>query len=117
MTGEYCRFRELSNRHGAGIGRREHRPIRDAGRVTAWLWRAKILRDYPELAPHLRDVLRAVAAPELVVGDLLYEDRRRHYLRDAGPSRWLVVVVGYEQEPARVITAFGSRKDPRSWSK
>jgi hypothetical protein len=29
----------------------------------------------------------------------------------------LLVVLSYEQEPARVISAFGNRKDPRSWSK
>jgi hypothetical protein len=43
--------------------------------------------------------------------------RRRYYLKDAGPSRWLLVVVSYEQEPARIISAFGNRKDPPSWSK
>ena len=85
--------------------------------VPADLWRDKILRGHPELAPHLADVLRAVAEPDRVLPDPVYELRRRHYLRGAGPSRWLLVVVSYEQEPARVISAFGNRKDPRSWSK
>lgn len=85
--------------------------------VPARLWREKILRAHPELAPFLDDVARAVAAPDHVVNDPVYEDRRRYYLRSAGPSRWLLVVVSYEQEPARVISAFGNRKDPRSWSK
>jgi len=80
------------------------------------LWRNKILRDHPELASHLDDVLRAVAEPDRILPDPVYERRRRHYLRGAGPSRWLLVVVSYEQEPARVISAFGNRKDPRSWS-
>jgi hypothetical protein len=80
------------------------------------LWRGKILRDHPEMIGHLADVLRAVGEPDLVVGDPMYKDRRRHYLRGAGPSRWLLVVVSYGQEPARVISAFGNRKDPRSWS-
>jgi len=85
--------------------------------VPAGLWRHKILRDHPELVAHLDDVLRAVAEPDRVLPDPVYERRRRHYLRGAGPSRWLLVVVSYEQEPARVVSAFGNRKDPRSWSK
>lgn len=85
--------------------------------VPADLWRDKILRGHPELAPHLTDVLRAIAEPDRVLPDSVYERRSRHYLRGAGPSRCLLVVVSYEQEPARVISAFGNRKDPRSWSK
>jgi hypothetical protein len=85
--------------------------------VPADLWSDKILRGHPELASHLADVLRAVAEPDRVLPDPVYEWRWRHYLRGAGPSRWLLVVVSYEQEPARVISAFGNRKDPRSWSK
>jgi hypothetical protein len=85
--------------------------------VPATLWRDKILRDHPELAPHLADVLKAIADPDRVHPDPVYERRHRHYLRGAGPSRWLLVVVSYEGEPARVISAFGNRKDPRTWSK
>lgn len=85
--------------------------------VPSALWREKILRAHPELATYLVDVLRAVAEPDHVLEDPFYRHRRRFYLRDAGPSRWLMVVVSYEQEPARVISAFGNRKDPRSWSK
>jgi len=84
--------------------------------VPAAVWREKILRDHPELAS-LADVLRAIAEPDCILPDPVYEGRRRHYLRGAGPSRWLLVVVSYEQDPARVISAFGNRKDPRSWSK
>jgi hypothetical protein len=95
--------------------------VQDVGGATvvvpAELWREKILRDHPELASHLADVLRAVAAPDHVLADPVYRDRRRYYLHGAGPSRWLLVVVSYEQVPARVISAFGNRKDPRSWTK
>lgn len=84
--------------------------------VPAALWQEKILRDHPELAPHLADVLRAIAEPDRVLPDPVYERRRRYYLHEAGPSRWLLVVVSYEQQPARLISAFGNRKDPRSWS-
>jgi hypothetical protein len=85
--------------------------------TPARLWHDKVLRDHPELEPHLADVLRAVAEPDHIAVDPVYEQRRRHYLRGAGPSRWLAVVVSYEQEPARVISAFGNRKDPPSWSR
>jgi len=85
--------------------------------VPSELWQDKILRDHPELATHLDDVLRAVAEPDQILDDPIYKQRRRHYLRGAGPSRWLLVVLSYEQEPARVISAFGIRKDPRSWHK
>jgi hypothetical protein len=86
--------------------------------VPATLWQDKILRDHhPELASHFADLLRAIAEPDRVLPDPVYEGRCRHYLRGAGPSRWLLVVVSYEQKPARVISAFGNRKDPRSWSK
>lgn len=71
--------------------------IGDAGgtRVVlpADVWSGKILRDHPELSSHLADVLRAVAEPDLVLPDPVFETRRRYYLRDAGPSRWLLVVV------------------------
>jgi len=85
--------------------------------VPRLLWEEKLLRDHPEVGPHLADVLRTVGEPDHVAVDPVYERRRRYYLQDAGPSRWLLVVVSYEQEPARVITAFGNRKDPPSWSK
>jgi hypothetical protein len=80
------------------------------------VWHEKVLRDHPELDGHLDDVLRAVHAPDHVESDPAYERRTRFHLRGAGPSRWLLVVVSYEQEPARIISAFGNRKDPRSWS-
>jgi hypothetical protein len=61
------------------------------------LWTTKILRDLPELSGHLADVLRTVEGPDLVLPDPVFDHRRRHYLRGAGPSRWLLVVVSYEQ--------------------
>ena len=94
---------------------RDHDGVRVV--VPAPLWDEKVLRDHPELGPHLPDVLRAINEPDHVTPDPIFDGRRRHYLRNAGPSRWLLVVLSYEQEPARLITAFANRKDPRSWSK
>jgi len=74
--------------------------------LPARVWRDKLLCDHPELEAHRADVLRAISEPEHVAADPVYENRR-----------WLLVVVSYEQEPARIISAFGNRKDPPSWSK
>lgn len=84
--------------------------------LLARVWDDKVLRDHAELDGYLPEVLRAVSEPDHVEPDPTYERRRRFHLRGAGPSRWLLVVVSYEQEPARIISAFGNRKDPRSWS-
>lgn len=95
-----------------------HDPEGNPAILPASLWRGKILQNHSELASHVDDVLRAVQAPDVVHIDPTYAKRRRFYLRGAGPSRWLLVVVSYEQSPARIISAFGIRKDPRApWSK
>lgn len=44
-------------------------------------------------------------------------DRTRFYRRNLGPSRWLLTVVSYEQDPARIITAVANRKDPKLWKR
>ncbi len=80
------------------------------------IWREKIVRDHPEIAEHRSDVLRAVSAPDHVASDPIFEQRTRYYMSGVGPSRWLLVVVSYEQTPARIVSAFANRKDPKSWS-
>jgi hypothetical protein len=85
--------------------------------VPAALWHKKVLQEHPELGPRIADVLRTIQAPDHVAPDSIFGGRRRHYLRNAGSSRWLLVVLSSEQELARLITAFANRKDPRSWSK
>jgi len=80
------------------------------------VWRDKIVRDHPEIDTHLSDVLQAVTKPDHVAADPNFAGRTRYYLQGVGPSRWLLVVVSYEQVPARIVSAFANRKDPRSWS-
>ena len=63
---------------------------------------------------HLDAVMETVAKPDHVEPDAL-PTRTRFYRRNAGPSRWLMAVVSYEQEPARIITALANRKDPKRW--
>jgi hypothetical protein len=72
---------------------------------------AHIVDGHPDMAPHQDTILAALALPD-------HEDRdertgrQRYWRRGLGPSRWLVVVVEFEDEVGRVVTAFASRKDP-----
>jgi hypothetical protein len=76
--------------------------------LLARIWEDKITRDHPELVDHLEAVMETVAKPDHVEPDAL-ADRTRFYRRAAGPSRWLMAVVSYEQQPARIITALANR--------
>jgi hypothetical protein len=80
------------------------------------LWREKIVRDHPEIDSYRKDALRAVSRPDHIAPDPSFEARKRYYARGIGPSRWLLVVVSYEQMPARIVSVFANRKDPKSWS-
>jgi hypothetical protein len=83
--------------------------------LLARIWEDKISRDHPELVDHLDAVMETVAEPDHVEPDAL-PDRTRFYRRSVGPSRWLMAVVSYEQQPARIITALANRKDPKLWT-
>ncbi len=74
------------------------------------------MRDHPEIAAYRAEVLGAVSAPDHVALDPDFKERKRYYAHDVGPSRWLLVVVSYEQTLARIVSAFANRKDPKSWS-
>lgn len=83
-------------------------------------WHEHILdprEGHGELTAHLDAVLATVSAPEHRVPDL-FERRERFYKRGVGPSRWLMVVVSFEQEPARVVTAlgYGHGRAPAGWN-
>jgi hypothetical protein len=80
------------------------------------VWRKKIVRDHPEMTAHMAAVLGAANTPDHVAPDPVFGERTRYYVRGAGPSQWLLVVVSYEQTPARIVSAFANRKDPKSWS-
>ncbi len=82
--------------------------------LLARIWEQKITRDHPELGDQLDQVLNTVTTPDHVEPDP-HARRRRYYRRRVGPSRWLLVVVSFEQEPGRIITALATRKDPRGW--
>jgi hypothetical protein len=80
------------------------------------VWHGKIAVDHPEMASFIEEVLRAAHVPDHAESDPVHRDRTRYYSRGVGPSAWLVVVVSYEQKPARIVSAFANRKDPPAWS-
>ena len=82
--------------------------------LPARIWEDKIVVGHPELRELLDQVLEVVNTPNHVDPDPRAH-RRRYYKRNLGPSRWLMVVVSFEQEPARIITAVALRKDPKRW--
>jgi hypothetical protein len=74
-----------------------------------------ILREHAELALYQEEVIATVRSPGHRSHD--YRPRReRYYRRDLGPSRWLFVV-NFDEIPARIVTAYGNRKDPPGWTK
>jgi hypothetical protein len=91
---------------------------RDARRravvLLARIWDGKILRDHPELRGQLEHVLGTVSGPDHVEPDP-ERHRHRYFRRNVGPSRWLMVVVSFEQQPGRIITALALRKGPKQW--
>jgi hypothetical protein len=83
--------------------------------LLARIWEGKITLDHPELRKHLEDVLGTVTAPDHDEPDPR-QYRRRYYRRRVGPSQWLLVIVSFEQDPGRIITALATRKDPKRWT-
>jgi hypothetical protein len=91
--------------------------IDPAGRqvvLLARIWVEKILCIHPEMEAFRADALQAIADPECVESDPIFH-RMRYFSRNVGPTTWLMVVVSYEQQPARIISAYGYRKDPPLW--
>jgi hypothetical protein len=71
-----------------------------------------ILHEHPELAPYRHEIMAAVNSPDRRRPDPR-PGRERYYSRDVGPSRWLFVVVQFNEMPARIVTAYANRKDPQ----
>jgi hypothetical protein len=66
---------------------------------------------HPELRPYRADVLAAVRRPTSRIAGRR-PDEEWFYRRDAGPSRWLKVVVAYEGAVGEIRTAFARRALP-----
>ncbi len=74
-----------------------------------------IIEQHPEMAGHRADIMKVVSTPDHRGADPR-PHRGRYWRREAGPSRWLMVVVDFGGMPARVVTAYGNRKDPPGWN-
>jgi hypothetical protein len=70
-----------------------------------------ILHEHPELAPYRQEIMAAISSPDYWRPDPR-AGRERYYSRDVGPSRWLFVVVNFNETPPRIVTAYANRKDP-----
>ena len=67
-----------------------------------------ILIRHGELKPHRDAVLGAVRDPDLIrLGG--ESNERWFFAANAGPTRWLQVVVHYDGNSGRITTAFGRR--------
>jgi hypothetical protein len=84
----------------------DHRPVT----LTPATWR-HITNGHPELGRHRRDVLHAVRRPTLTIQGPR-PDEVWFYLAEAGPSRWLKVVVRFQRSRGLVVTAFARRSAP-----
>ena len=78
--------------------------------LTRRSWEHVLVR-HPEIEIHFTDVLQAVERPTLhTPGRESHEEW--FFLRDAGPSRWLHVVVHFVGSEGSVATAFGRSRLP-----
>jgi hypothetical protein len=70
-----------------------------------------VIDGHPELAPLQADVMRGVHAPSRRLGG---RDPAEEwfYLAGVGPSRWIKMVVVFEGDTGRIITAFPRRAFP-----
>ena len=73
-------------------------------------WR-HIAENHPELARHRLALLAVVAEPHERVGGR-YAGEEWFYRRGFGPSRLVKVVVHYEGDEGRIVTAFPRRRFP-----
>lgn len=82
--------------------------------LTAERW-THILEEHGEMATHRDAVLATVTTPEHRATDPRPQ-RERYWRRGLGPSRWLLAVIDFSSDPARIVTAYGNRKDPPGWT-
>ena len=70
-----------------------------------------ILEEHGEMEPHLDGVRRAVECPTAHRRGWAANEEW-YFLADAGPARWLHVVVHFFEEAGSVTTAFGRSQLP-----
>jgi hypothetical protein len=72
---------------------------------------AHLERRRRELLGHMDAILDAISRPDVREDDPA-PGRERFYRRDLDPSRWLRVVVDFNESPAFVVTAFVQHQPP-----
>ncbi len=70
-----------------------------------------ILDDHEELAQEMEPILWGITSPTLRRGGR-WSDEEWFYVAGPGPSRYVKVVVHYEGEEGRIMTAFPRREFP-----
>ncbi len=70
-----------------------------------------LARRRPQMAANVGAILDAIERPDLREDDPV-PGRERFYRRDLDPSRWLRVVVDFNNSPAFVVTAFVQHNTP-----
>jgi hypothetical protein len=73
-----------------------------------------IVEAHGEMVRFFDEIIGTVARPDFVTPDPILP-RMRYWRHSIGPSRWLRVVVDFETEPLRIVTAFPNRRDPPGW--
>jgi hypothetical protein len=74
-----------------------------------------IVQQHGEMRSHQSAILATARAPDHRRPDPR-PGRERYYGRDLGPSHWLFAVIDFNEVPARIVTAYGHRKDPPGWT-
>jgi len=62
------------------------------------------------MARFLIAIMLTAASPEVALDDPR-PGRKRHFRKGLGPSQWLRVIVDFNQQPPRIVTAHGYRKE------
>ena len=78
--------------------------------LTAPAW-VHVRRNHPENDVEAEDLLAAIARPTRRIRGR-EPGEEWFYFEFAGPSRWLKVVVHYEHDEGRIVTAFPRRAFP-----
>ena len=74
-----------------------------------------ILAEHGEMSSYRAEIMTTAADPHHREPDWR-AGRMRYYRRGIGPTTWLLVVIDFDEVPARVVTAFGKRRDPAGWT-
>jgi hypothetical protein len=79
--------------------------------ITEKAWRH--VCDHGEMTTHFDQIKETISHPAHIEDDVR-PGRVRYYRQGIGPTRWLRVVISYEDDPTigRLVTAFGHSNDP-----